>query len=794
MLKRLVLTFSPSSFFLFLFLSLSLSLNALTLTINVGREETQNFSTLHVKEDIAFTCIDEKDDYGEITQVLCVFPREPKEKFEEMQTNFFKIDSYTKNGRYYVRIYPTQKIEAFPIAFTLYEEGSIYASSKVKMAKHWTILGYTKQLPYISPEMKTPPMGINFPIQMNEVKMPSVGALDIAGRPIKLDKVNDVSAYMRIKGEYESGNYSELANNVDNLFNRFPQTIFRAELLLFKMRGFHHTDESEELLKVSKAYIYEYSDDENMAEVLAYTANAYSSVGMQSDGDYFYERLFKEFPRSKFAALGMVYLGDQYISNGKPKPAESYYEKALYNTSDIEIASMAAIRLAKVNQDKGRLDRAAELYTKIIEGNSKYLLHDLMKNYDMARAFASRGDKSVGVKLLQGIIEHLPLADDNYESMTRDIGIWLSELDDKPAAYKALKKYQELYGDSDYSAEVQTALDTLFYTPEDANTSALLAEYTGLEEKYANQEIGQKASLQKAKLYYKDKEYQSVLDMQGTGVENEVEYFDIQQSSAQALALETLEKGECANAINLSQEYNLTLEKKFDSSLYECSFKTGNYARANKTALSHLKDKKERLLWLYRYAKTLNKLGEYEELAKVGEDVITLSALEETSAYDDIIHDIFYAHERLKNTSKMVTTIKELEKRRGLNHDDIELYVSMIKLGLKERDDLIIQTYANKVMKLQDKTQSFSQSPFVEFAALQVLKAQKKDTEQLKLLNALIKRDLNAKEKARTQYMLGSLLMKDNKNAEAKAAFEESIKADETSAWASLSKDALELL
>ncbi len=792
MLKRLVLTFSSHSFFLFLFLSLSL--NALTLSINVGREEAQNFSVLHIKENIAFTCIDEKDDFNKITQVLCTFPREPKEKFEAMETNFFKIDSFTKKGRYYVRVYPTEKLALFPIAFTLHEEGSIYAPSKIKTAKHWTIIGYTQQLPYISPETKTPPMGINFPVEMSEVKMPSVGALDIAGRPIKLDKVNDVSAYMRIKSEYESGNYDELANNVDKLFSRFPQTIFKAELLMYKMRGFHHTDENEELLKVSKQFIYEYSDDENMAEVLAYTANAYSSVGMQSDASYFYERLFKEFPRSKFASLGMIYLGDQFIGNGKQKPAESYYEKALYNTSDIEIASMAAIRLAKVSQDKGDLDRAAELYTKIIEGNSKYLLHDLMKNYDMARAFANRGNKDVAVKLLQGVIEHLPQADTNYESIIRDIGIWLSELDDKPAAYKALKRYQTLYGDSDYSAEVQRALDTLFYAPEEANTSALLTEYTGLEEKYANQEIGQKASLEKAKLYYKDKQYQSVLDMQGTSVENEVEYFDLQQNSAQALALETLEKGECAQAINLSQEYNLTLEKKFDSSLYECSFKTGNYTRANKTASSHLKDKTERLLWLYRYAKTLSKLGEYEELAKVSEDVISLSAIEETSLYDDILHDAFYAHERLKNTSKMVSTIKELEKRRGLNHDDIELYVSMIKLGLKERDELIIQTYANKVMELQDKTNSYSQSPFVEFAALQVLKVQKKDKEQLALLNKLVKRDLNAKEKARAQYMLGSLLMKENKNTEAKAAFEQSIEADATSAWASLSKDALDLL
>lgn len=786
MLIRFALLLFPLSSLLF-------SLFALTLAVNVGRDGGENFSTVHIKEDLPFKCLSEKDEFDEIRQIQCVFPREPKEKFESMETNFFKIDSFEKKGKYYVRIYPVQKIKPFPIVHTLYETGNIYPATQAKLSKHWMIVGYAEKLPLISPE-KTPPLGVNFPIEMSEVKMPSVGALDISGRPIKLDKMNDVSAYMRIKSEYESGNYDQLAKNVDNLFKRFPKTIFKAELLLYKMRGFHHTNESEELLKVSKEYIREYSDDENMAEVLAYTANAYSTVGMQSDAGYFYERLFKEHPRSKFASLGMIYLGDQYISSGKQKPAESYYEKALYNTSDIEIASMAAVRLAKISLEKGDLERSAELYSKIVEGNSKYLLHDLAKNYDMARALANRGDKKVAVDILEGMSEHLPQAHDMYEEMVKDIGIWLSELGEKAAAYKALKKYQELYGDSEYTAEVQEALDSLFYAPEDANVSVLLAEYQGLEEKYVNQEIGQKASLEKARLYFKEKQYQSVLDMQGSGVENEVGYFDLEQQSAQALALLTLEKGECAKAIHLSNEYNLTLEKKFDSSLYDCSFKTGNYTLAQKTASKHLKDKEKRLQWLYRYAKTLNKLGQYEELTKVASDVITLSEIEKTSAYDDILQDLFYAHERLGDVQGMISTIKELERRRGLRHDDIELYVSMIKLGLKERDDVLIQTYSNKVMALQEKTKSYSQSPFVEFAALQVLKAQKKDKEQLSLLNELLKRDLNDKEKSRVQYMLGSLLMKDNKNQEAKTAFELSIKADEKSAWASLSKDALELL
>ena len=120
--------------------------------------------------------------------------------------------------------------------------------------------------------------------------------------------------------------------------------------------------------------------------------------------------------------------------------------------------------------------------------------------------------------------------------------------------------------------------------------------------------------------------------------------------------------------------------------------------------------------------------------------------MEKSSAYDDILQDLFSAHERLGNTQGMIKTVKELEKRRGLEYDDIEIYVSMIKLGLKENDDIIIETYADKVMALQEKTNSYSQSPFVEFAALQILKEQKKEKEQLVLVEQTPQRDLTDKE------------------------------------------------
>ena len=774
-----------------LFLFFLTSSSALNISINVSKEAGKNFSVLHIKEDFTFKCLSEINEFNELKQVQCVFPREPKEKFKAINTDFFQLDSFTKNKKYYIRVFPVQKMKLIPIAYTLYSDDNIFKADTKKSSKHWSIIGYKNKLPFIKID-KTPPLGLNFPIQMPELKLPSVGALDISGNPIRLDKVKDVSAYMKIKSAYEAGNYKELANDVDNVFKVYPNTIFRPELLLYKIRGYHKTDESEALLVDAKEFLWEYSSDNNVPEVLAYTANAYSNVGLKSDSDYFFERLFKEFPESKFAALGMVFLGDKKNSSGKAKEAQSYYEKALYRAKDVEIASMAAIRLARINLSKGKIEKSAKLFEKIIEGNKKYLIYDISENYESARAFVNRKKPQVGADIIIAISDNLSKNDDRYEMMMKDIGVFLAQTDDKPAAYKALKRYQQMYKDNgDYVAEVQEALDSLFYTSDDVNQTALLAQYENLEEKYKGKELGTKASIEKARLYFKEKQYQKVLDL--TGLEKEEVYEALEKDSALALAEQSLENNKCAQAIYISQEYNLSIDARFDNKMYICSFKTGNYLLAQDTARKHLKDK-NRLLWLYNYAKTLNKLGKYKKLTEVSADIVTLSEVEKTSKYDDILHDTFYAYARLKDQVGMITTVKELERRRGLIFDDIEIYTAMVKLGLKNRDDIIIDTYASKVMKLQEKTKTYTQSPFVEFAKLQVLKVQRKDKEQMQVLNKLIKVDLSDKDKSRVQYMFGSLLMKENKNKEAISAFEASIRVDEKSAWASLSKDALELL
>ncbi len=776
----------------FLFLPI-LPLYALSITINVGKENGEEYAVAHVTELESFSCEKHRDDYGQVSEAVCVLPRQPQQNFEPIHSNFFTIDASVKNKKYFVRIVPKLKMQLFAIEQPLYENSRLYGLDMRNKAKHWVLVGYKEKLPMINP-MKSNDDGINFPLEMANSTLPSIGALDIAGRPIKLDKIKDVSEYMRIKSAYEAGNLEDLSKDVTAILTQYPKTIFKAELLLYKIRGLHYQDENEELLNVSKEYMRHYSDDPNMPEILAYTANAYSHVGLQADGSYFYERLFAEFPESKYAALGKIYLGDQFLGSGKIQAAKNYYENALYQTRDVEIASMAAIRLARMSLEQGDLERARDLYAKVIEGNKKYLLHDIDSNYENARMFANRKFQKIAAAILQGMLDNIDKGDDRCEEMQRDVGVWLSETDDKAGAYTALNTYLTTYGESTYTNEVQKQLDGLFYVPEDANKSALISEYEALEGKYESTQIGQKAALEKARLLYETGHYEEVLKMTDTPAAKEPEFAQIKTDAARALAMRYLDENACGQAMTLSKEHNLTLDSTMDAKVYECAYQTGNYTRANETAQAHIKDREDRLLWLYRYAKTLDKIGNYDLMTKVGQDVLTMADADKTDRYDDIIHDMFKAYEHLGDEQGMILTAKALENRKGLNYDDIEIYVAMVQLGIKQKDEIMTLSYAKKVMELQEKTKSYSQTPFVEFAALQVYKNQKDDAAQKQLLESLIKHDLKPKERARAFYMWGSLLMKEGKAEEAKSAFDESIKAQEDSAWAGLSKDALKLM
>ena len=115
-------------------------------------------------------------------------------------------------------------------------------------------------------------------------------------------------------------------------------------------------------------------------------------------------------------------------------------------------------------------------------------------------------------------------------------------------------------------------------------------------------------------------------------------------------------------------------------------------------------------------------------------------------------------------------------------------------VGVSKKDNTIIIKYAKDVILIQEKSNSFTQSPYVEFtlyAAYIDIEDFNKALETIKSLNNV---ELNKKDKARQQYLLGSVYTKLWRDSEAKKAYDEVIKLDPTSAWAELARSAKSML
>ena len=246
----------------------------------------------------------------------------------------------------------------------------------------------------------------------------------------------------------------------------------------------------------------------------------------------------------------------------------------------------------------------------------------------------------------------------------------------------------------------------------------------------------------------------------------------------------------------MQKMYRIKLLPQWDGLTFDCALKMGNFPVAKSLAQTHSKSKniKEKQVWLNRLVKTHFALGEYAQALRVGKDVIALMEIEKNPPLNDIYRTMFDSAQRSSDDVGMITYIKGCEATFGIDFKDIERYSQMVSLGLKRKDEAMVQSYSNKVVALQKRTATNTQSPFIEFTLAQSLMNQEKNKEALAVLKGLNTLKLNPEKKSRQQYLIGSLAMKIGNKTEAKIAFNSSIKADKTSAWGKLAKDALGLL
>ena len=782
-------------FLVFLLTNISTSLLfALEVSLQGAKENHQAFSTLHIKAKDKFLCQEVKNDFDITVEIVCAFSKSPSQKLKKIQNNFFEINTEIKKKTFFLIIKPFLKMKLYPMIFDLTKEDTVF-SPNVKLSRHWMIIGYKDKLPYIKPHSPSD-VSINFPFTLANDKLPYVGSLDIKGNPVHIKRVGDVSDYIKIKKLYKDKKYDYCLELIDEVMIEYPDSLFKAELLFYKIRVHSKLKENDKVIEVAKEYLREHSSDENVPEVLSLIAKAYFKAGLGTDADYFFDRLFSEHANSPYAYWGYIYKGEMLEASGSSSKARAIYQKAINNTEDIDVAVEAAYKLAQNYIVNGKIKEAAKYVKKIIDAKPQYFSQTIFKSMDLMYDFVDNEDFISGASIAKAIFDNIDIDYDEYEELSRDIGIWLSKTQKKKEALEALNIYLEKFGDGRFDEEVRTAKDSLFFDVSDANFTTKLDNYDKLMDEYSGDSIGDKAVYEKVKLLIENNKFRDALEMEEQLLKlNTEEYKDVTQmitDAAIGTMKHALKEKECGSVLVISSQYSIELSSEWDDGVYECAMKGADFVLAKKMADKNLKSKNlnERKKWLYRYIKVDFATGNYSNVIEASKELISLIENDDNSPYKDVYRYLFDTYQRLENSDKMIEAIADVQKIYKQDYIDLDRYVAVMTVGSDTKDSNLVIEYGEKVIKIQNLSDSYPHSPFVEFTLYQAYIDKEGNSEALDVIRSLDDVELNSGDRARQKYLLGSILEKLWRDDDAQIAYQESIDADKDSAWAKLAQGA----
>jgi len=782
---------------LFAFFVGIVNLYALELSLSGAQENFRPYSTLHLKDSNQFLCQEVKNDLDVVEKVVCAFSKQPTKKFKKLENDFFVITSKIRKKTFFIIIKPYHKMKLYPVVFDLVRDDTVFEAD-AKLAKHWMIVGYKDKIPYISKNKKSD-ISINFPFTLSSDNLPFVGSLDMNGKPVYIKKIKDVSDYIKIKKYYNEKKYEQCIELINEVIQNYPNSLFRAELFYYKIKVYMKLKDYDNVIETAKIYLREFSADENIAEVLSLDAKAYAMIGMNVDADYFFDRLFNEHPDSVFSKWGYIYKGEMMESSGGYKKAVELYRKALIETKNIDVASAAAYRLGKYFADNSKYKEASQYIMKIIKAKPDFFIDNLSSSMELMYVFADAGEYVTASAIAKALSDKMGKDDDEYEGLLKDRGIWLSKTKYKKEALKALNFYLDTYKFGTFEEDVKTAKDSLFFDLSDKNTTDRIKRYDELIETYKNDTIGDKALYEKAKLLLSNGMYGDVLEMKNAlSVLDKNTYSDVEEiikNAAIGAMKQALKVRECQDVLDISANYKVSLSVKWDDGIYQCSMKGSDFLLAKKIASRHIKSKDidEREKWLYRYIKIDFATGNYSEVVEASKELIELMQDDKTKKYSDIYRILFDTYERLEKKNKMIDTMLKIQQIYGRDYLDIERYVAVMNVGVELNDDNLIIKYAKEVVDIQNSSSSYAQSPFVEFALYQAYINKEDYDSALDIIKSLDKIKLTPSQRARQKYLLGSVYSKLWQEENAKKAYDEAIKADPSSAWAKLAKDAKDI-
>jgi len=245
--------------------------------------------------------------------------------------------------------------------------------------------------------------------------------------------------------------------------------------------------------------------------------------------------------------------------------------------------------------------------------------------------------------------------------------------------------------------------------------------------------------------------------------------------------------------IKLIDNYKISLPESEDEKLFQCSIKTGKYELATKITKRNIEKSRNTLDWVYRHSQILLKTGKYREFIEVSDEVISLMNLDGNDKYLHIYYNRFKAFNILRKDNEAIKTVNMLDKYFKNTYRNLQPYKSVVSIGKDRKDDLLIEKFAKRVIKIQSKLKSYIETPEIELLLITSLKHQNKIDEAIKVAEELLKRDVKNSVKARIYYEIGIANQSLKRDKTAKSNFKKSYEISPNNVWGKLSKDYLEM-
>ncbi len=792
--------------FILLIPLLTFQLYALNIYVNSAKENGLPYAILHIIDKEPVDCqvihlaLDKKN-------YICQFKKIVKTPIKIKKLRLVNIDFLEKKKEFYIKITPKVDSKLIPINEILYNTKEVSSEVENKNTKHWTILLYKK--PPFGKKLQND--GINFPVSYDKFLKPHVGPVDLNGKPIAYAQSKDINYYLDIQKEYKKGDYDGVVKDVDKVLRLYPNSIFKSDMMLYKLRVINKSIEknlspisndytNSDVANLGKEWIRKFASSENIPQVLLILVEDYLRSGSASDVNYFLDILVSEHKDSIYTKKAILRYADSLFAKNKKEKAIKLYQDVLYSVKNLDIASMAAIKLTKSNISIGKVLEAKNYLLKVLNANKNYLLKDKDASHMLSGELAANGLYKIAAVINDLLYKNTNKNDrETRELLLRESGDWYAKANEINKAYARYTDYKKLYKDGLYIQEVKKDLDELFFKLKETNTTKLVAYYDVLISKYDN-DIRDKAIIEKTKLLLKEKKYKKVLKMQNmlerAVDKNSTVAKDLLVSAATDLLFKNLKTKDCNKAVNLVEKYKLNIyEVDDEDTLYKCFLISARYKKAKMLTMDKLESKNlsKNFKWLQRAIEVDSKLRKFDDIIKYKTDLYKLSKILKKKIYASSYRYIFDAYFYKKQYDKALDILDVLSKKWPKDIKNLDSYMKIVNYADDSRDDLLLIKYAKKIVDMQNKNKLFDFTPKVELLYMGALKRLGRYKDAYKLLINLNKKSVNSKYRSRILYELGelSIKLKDTKNA--KKYFTKCVSSKTKDAWSSLCKDNLKL-